>query len=55
MELVRDGYRRAGLEARVEPFLYAMDREMKRGGPGRLPRRRDDARGADGGGRGRRS
>ncbi len=26
--LVRDGYRRAGLEARVEPFLYAMDREM---------------------------
>jgi UDP-N-acetylglucosamine--N-acetylmuramyl-(pentapeptide) pyrophosphoryl-undecaprenol N-acetylglucosamine transferase len=29
LELVRDGYRRAGLEARVEPFLYAMDREMK--------------------------
>ena len=28
LELVRDGYRRAGLEARVEPFLYAMDREM---------------------------
>jgi UDP-N-acetylglucosamine--N-acetylmuramyl-(pentapeptide) pyrophosphoryl-undecaprenol N-acetylglucosamine transferase len=26
---VRDGYRRAGLEARVEPFLFAMDREMK--------------------------
>jgi len=26
---VRDGYRRAGLTARVEPFLYAMDREMK--------------------------
>ena len=29
IELVRDGYRRAGLEARVEPFLYDMDREMK--------------------------
>ena len=29
LEMVRDGYRRAGLEARVEPFLYAMDREMK--------------------------
>ena len=27
--MVRDSYRRAGLEARVEPFLYAMDREMK--------------------------
>ena len=29
LETVRDGYRRAGLEARVEPFLYEMDREMK--------------------------
>ena len=29
LEYVRDGYRRAGLEARVEPFLYTMDREMK--------------------------
>jgi UDP-N-acetylglucosamine--N-acetylmuramyl-(pentapeptide) pyrophosphoryl-undecaprenol N-acetylglucosamine transferase len=29
LEYVRDGYRRAGLTARVEPFLYAMDREMK--------------------------
>ncbi len=29
LEMVRDRYRRAGLEARVEPFLYAMDREMK--------------------------
>jgi UDP-N-acetylglucosamine--N-acetylmuramyl-(pentapeptide) pyrophosphoryl-undecaprenol N-acetylglucosamine transferase len=29
LELVRDAYRRAGLQARVEPFLYAMDREMK--------------------------
>ena len=29
LEMVRDGYRAAGLEARVEPFLYAMDREMK--------------------------
>ncbi len=28
LEMVRDGYRRAGLEARVEPFLYTMDREM---------------------------
>ena len=29
LELVRSGYRSAGLEARVEPFLYAMDREVK--------------------------
>jgi UDP-N-acetylglucosamine--N-acetylmuramyl-(pentapeptide) pyrophosphoryl-undecaprenol N-acetylglucosamine transferase len=29
LEMVRDGYRRAGLEARVESFLFAMDREMK--------------------------
>ena len=29
LELVRDGYRRAGFEARVEPFLFAMDREIK--------------------------
>jgi UDP-N-acetylglucosamine--N-acetylmuramyl-(pentapeptide) pyrophosphoryl-undecaprenol N-acetylglucosamine transferase len=29
LEMVRDGYKRAGLEARVEPFLFAMDREMK--------------------------
>ncbi len=29
VELVRSGYRDAGLQARVEPFLYAMDREMK--------------------------
>ncbi len=29
LEMVRDGYRRAGLAVRVEPFLYAMDREMK--------------------------
>jgi UDP-N-acetylglucosamine--N-acetylmuramyl-(pentapeptide) pyrophosphoryl-undecaprenol N-acetylglucosamine transferase len=28
LELVRDRYRRAGLEARVEPFLFSMDREM---------------------------
>jgi UDP-N-acetylglucosamine--N-acetylmuramyl-(pentapeptide) pyrophosphoryl-undecaprenol N-acetylglucosamine transferase len=28
VELVRDGYRRAGLAARVEAFLYEMDREM---------------------------
>jgi UDP-N-acetylglucosamine--N-acetylmuramyl-(pentapeptide) pyrophosphoryl-undecaprenol N-acetylglucosamine transferase len=28
LERVRDGYRRAGLEARVEPFLFAMGREM---------------------------
>jgi UDP-N-acetylglucosamine--N-acetylmuramyl-(pentapeptide) pyrophosphoryl-undecaprenol N-acetylglucosamine transferase len=27
-EMVREGYRRAGLDARVEPFLYTMDREM---------------------------
>ena len=30
VELVRDGYRDAGLPARVEPFLFAMDREMRR-------------------------
>ena len=29
LEPVRDAYRRAGLEARVGPFLFAMDREMK--------------------------
>ena len=29
LEMVLGGYRRAGLEARVEPFLFAMDREMK--------------------------
>jgi UDP-N-acetylglucosamine--N-acetylmuramyl-(pentapeptide) pyrophosphoryl-undecaprenol N-acetylglucosamine transferase len=29
LELVRDGYRRAGIEARVEPFLFTMDREIK--------------------------
>jgi UDP-N-acetylglucosamine--N-acetylmuramyl-(pentapeptide) pyrophosphoryl-undecaprenol N-acetylglucosamine transferase len=29
LELVRDAYRRAGLGARVEPFLFAMDREIK--------------------------
>jgi UDP-N-acetylglucosamine--N-acetylmuramyl-(pentapeptide) pyrophosphoryl-undecaprenol N-acetylglucosamine transferase len=29
VEMVRDGYRRAGIEARVEPFLFAIDREMK--------------------------
>src|SRR5262245_20566470 len=29
LEMVRDGYKRAGMEARVEPFLFTMDREMK--------------------------
>ena len=28
LERVRDGYRQAGFVARVEPFLYEMDREM---------------------------
>jgi UDP-N-acetylglucosamine--N-acetylmuramyl-(pentapeptide) pyrophosphoryl-undecaprenol N-acetylglucosamine transferase len=28
LEMVREGYQRAGLDARVEPFLYEMDREM---------------------------
>jgi UDP-N-acetylglucosamine--N-acetylmuramyl-(pentapeptide) pyrophosphoryl-undecaprenol N-acetylglucosamine transferase len=28
VELVRDGYQRARIEARVEAFLYQMDREM---------------------------
>ena len=30
VERVRDAYQKAGLAARVEPFLYEMDREMKR-------------------------
>jgi UDP-N-acetylglucosamine--N-acetylmuramyl-(pentapeptide) pyrophosphoryl-undecaprenol N-acetylglucosamine transferase len=29
VDMVRNGYRAAGLTARVEPFLYAMAREMK--------------------------
>jgi len=29
LDMVRSAYQRAGLEARVEPFLFAMDREMK--------------------------
>ena len=29
LEMVRSGYRRAGLEARVESFLFGMDREMR--------------------------
>lgn len=29
LEWVRDAYRRTGLDARVEPFLFAMDREIK--------------------------
>jgi UDP-N-acetylglucosamine--N-acetylmuramyl-(pentapeptide) pyrophosphoryl-undecaprenol N-acetylglucosamine transferase len=29
LALVRDEYQRAGLEARVEPFLFTMDREIK--------------------------
>jgi UDP-N-acetylglucosamine--N-acetylmuramyl-(pentapeptide) pyrophosphoryl-undecaprenol N-acetylglucosamine transferase len=29
LEMVREGYRRAGLEASVEPFLFEMDREMR--------------------------
>ncbi len=29
LEMVRDGYRHAGLQARVDAFLYSMDREMK--------------------------
>jgi UDP-N-acetylglucosamine--N-acetylmuramyl-(pentapeptide) pyrophosphoryl-undecaprenol N-acetylglucosamine transferase len=29
VDVVRDGYRRAGIEARVEPFLYDMAREVK--------------------------
>jgi len=29
LDMVRSGYQRAGLDARVEPFLFAMDREMK--------------------------
>ena len=40
LAFVRDGYRRVGLEARIEPFLYEMHREMTR------RRRRDLAPGA---------
>ena len=29
LAMVQDAYRRAGLNARVEPFLYEMDREMR--------------------------
>jgi UDP-N-acetylglucosamine--N-acetylmuramyl-(pentapeptide) pyrophosphoryl-undecaprenol N-acetylglucosamine transferase len=29
VDAVREGYRRAGLDARVEPFLFEMEREMK--------------------------
>jgi UDP-N-acetylglucosamine--N-acetylmuramyl-(pentapeptide) pyrophosphoryl-undecaprenol N-acetylglucosamine transferase len=29
LDRVKDGYRQAGLDARVEPFLYEMDREVK--------------------------
>jgi UDP-N-acetylglucosamine--N-acetylmuramyl-(pentapeptide) pyrophosphoryl-undecaprenol N-acetylglucosamine transferase len=29
LDMARESYRRAGLDARVEPFLFAMDREMK--------------------------
>jgi UDP-N-acetylglucosamine--N-acetylmuramyl-(pentapeptide) pyrophosphoryl-undecaprenol N-acetylglucosamine transferase len=29
LEFVRGAYQRAGLDARVEPFLFAMDREVK--------------------------
>jgi UDP-N-acetylglucosamine--N-acetylmuramyl-(pentapeptide) pyrophosphoryl-undecaprenol N-acetylglucosamine transferase len=29
LEAVREGYRRAGLEARVESFLFQMDQEMR--------------------------
>lgn len=30
LEIVREAFRRSGLAARVEPFFYEMDREMKR-------------------------
>ena len=30
LEMVRDGYRRAGFAGRVEPFLFNIDREMKK-------------------------
>jgi UDP-N-acetylglucosamine--N-acetylmuramyl-(pentapeptide) pyrophosphoryl-undecaprenol N-acetylglucosamine transferase len=56
LEFVRDGYRRAGLDARVEPFLFTMDREIKdaqlvvgadsaadRRGRSSAPQRRGDA------------
>jgi UDP-N-acetylglucosamine--N-acetylmuramyl-(pentapeptide) pyrophosphoryl-undecaprenol N-acetylglucosamine transferase len=29
LELVRNAYQRAGIDARVEPFLFSMDREIK--------------------------
>ena len=43
LEMVREAYVGPGSPRRVEPFLYEMDREMKRGARDRLPRRRDDA------------
>ena len=48
--MVRAAYRRAGLEAEVEPFLFDMGRRIATGGPDRVSRRRDDA-GGDRGGR----
>ena len=42
---------RRGSQADVEPFLYDMGRRLARGGPDRLPRRRDDAGRDHGGGK----
>ena len=39
LERVRDGTGGQGCDARVEPFLYDMDREMSSRRPRRLPRR----------------
>ena len=50
LALVRDAYQRAGLDARVEAFLYEMDREMKQADLVVCARRRDHAVRAGGGG-----
>ena len=47
LERVRDGYRQAGFVARVEPFLYEMDREMTDADLIVSPRRGDHAGRAD--------
>ena len=55
LDLVKDGYRRAGVAARVEPFLVRHGPRDEAGRPRRVPVGRDDDRRADGLGAGRRS
>ncbi len=49
LDMVRAAYGAAGLQAEVEPFFYDMGRRRPRSGPDRLPGRRDDDCGTDGG------